>query len=46
MAATLTTAARFLIEQNYEAYTPEQHAVWAELVRRRRPQIDRYACRA
>ncbi|HXX71457.1 MAG TPA: phenylalanine 4-monooxygenase [Candidatus Acidoferrum sp.] len=46
MAPTLTAAARFLIEQNYEAYTPEQHAVWAELVRRRRPQIDRHACRA
>lgn len=47
MATTaLTTAAPFLIQQNYEAYKPEQHAVWAELVRRRRPQIDRYACRA
>ncbi len=46
MAATLTAATRFLIEQNYEAYTPAQHAVWAELVRRRRPQIDRYACHA
>ncbi|HXW61692.1 MAG TPA: phenylalanine 4-monooxygenase [Candidatus Acidoferrales bacterium] len=46
MAPTLTAAARFLIEQNYGAYSPEQHAVWAELVRRRRPQIDRYACRA
>ena len=46
MAPTLTAASRFLIEQHYEAYTPAQHAVWAELVRRRRPQIDRYACRA
>jgi len=46
MVPTLTAAARFLIEQNYESYTPEQHAVWAELVRRRRPQIDRHACRA
>jgi phenylalanine-4-hydroxylase len=46
MATALTAAARFLIEQNYEAYTSEQHAAWAELVRRRRPQIDRYACRA
>jgi len=47
MAATsLVAAAQFLIEQNYEAYTPEQHAVWAELVCRRRPQIDAYACRA
>jgi len=47
MAATsLVAAAQFLIEQNYEAYTPEQHAVWADLVHRRRPQIDAYACRA
>jgi len=46
MAPTLTAATRFLIEQNYQAYTPAQHAVWAELVRRRRPQIDQYACRA
>jgi len=46
MAPTLTAAARFLIEQDYPSYTPEQHAVWAELVRRRRPQIDRHACRA
>src|SRR5215472_19139529 len=45
-ASTLTAAAQFLIEQNYEAYTSEQHAVWAELVRRRRPQIDAHACRA
>jgi len=43
---TLIAAAQFLIEQNYDAYTPEQHAVWAELVRRRRPQIDLHACRA
>lgn len=46
MATTLTAAAQFLIEQDYNAYTPEQHAVWAELVSRRRPQIDAHACRA
>ena len=46
MATTLTAAAQFLIKQDYDAYTPEQHAVWAELVRRRRPQIDAYACQA
>jgi len=46
MVPTLTAAARFLIEKNYESYTPAQHAVWAELVRRRRPQIDRHACHA
>ena len=42
----LTAAASYLIEQKYEDYTPEQHAVWAELVRRRRPQIESFACRA
>ena len=40
----LTAAASYLIEQKYEDYTPEQHAVWAELVRRRRPQIESFAC--
>ncbi len=45
MAATLTHAATYLIEQEYAAYTPDQHAVWAELVSRRRPQIEAYACR-
>lgn len=42
---TLTAAAPYLIEQKYEEYTAEQHAVWAELVRRRRPQIEVHACR-
>jgi phenylalanine-4-hydroxylase len=31
---TLIAAAPYLIEQNYSAYTDEQHAVWAELVSR------------
>jgi len=42
----LLASAPYLIEQKYEEYTPEQHAIWAELVRRRRPQIDAHACRA
>jgi len=42
----LTAAASYLIEQDYSAYTEEQHAVWAELVSRRRPQIEAYACQA
>src|SRR6202041_3856756 len=42
---TLVAAASFLTEQRYQDYTVEQHAVWAELVRRRRPQIEAYACR-
>ena len=52
MAATMTLpkatpqllkAAPFLIEQDYAAYTTEQHGVWAELVRRRMPQLERHA---
>jgi phenylalanine-4-hydroxylase len=46
MAMKLTAAASYLIEQKYDDYTPEQHAVWAELVRRRWPQIESFACRA
>lgn len=42
---TLEHASPYLIEQQYEAYSPEQHAIWAELVRRRRPQIEAAACR-
>ena len=47
MASTLelSKAAPFLIRQNYEAYTAEQHFVWAELVRRRMPQIKQHAAR-
>ena len=39
----LLKAAPFLIEQDYAAYTTEQHGVWAELVRRRMPQLERHA---
>ena len=41
----LPKAASFLIEQDYSAYTTEQHAVWAELVRRRMPQLEQHAAR-
>jgi phenylalanine-4-hydroxylase len=44
-AASLTVAEPYLIQQNWTAYTPEQHAVWAELVRRRLPQLHDHACR-
>jgi phenylalanine-4-hydroxylase len=40
----LTVAAPFLIEQDWAAYTPEQHAVWSELVSRRMPQLREHAC--
>jgi phenylalanine-4-hydroxylase len=43
-AAQLTVAEPYLIEQDWAAYTPEQHAVWAELVRRRMPQLAEHAC--
>src|SRR6201996_3167618 len=43
-AAQLTVAEPYLIEQNWAAYTPEQHAVWAELVSRRMPQLADHAC--
>ncbi len=43
-AAALTVAEPYLIQQDWAAYTPEQHAVWAELVRRRMPQLREHAC--
>jgi len=43
-ATPLHIAEQFLIQQDWNAYTPEQHAVWAELVRRRMPQLEEYAC--
>ena len=43
---TLTAAAPYLIEQTYSAYTDEQHAVWAELVGRVLPELEKHAARA
>ncbi len=40
----LKFAAPYLIEQDASAYTPEQHAVWQELVARRMPQLREHAC--
>jgi phenylalanine-4-hydroxylase len=40
----LAAAETYLIAQEYENYTPEQHAVWSELVDRRMPQVEEYAC--
>jgi phenylalanine-4-hydroxylase len=42
---SLVAAEPFLIVQEYEKYTAEQHEVWSELVRRRLPQVREYACR-
>jgi phenylalanine-4-hydroxylase len=43
---TLSVAAFYLIEQNYSAYTDEQHAIWAELVGRVLPELEKHASRA
>jgi phenylalanine-4-hydroxylase len=43
--ATLTIAAPYLIEQDYGAYSGEQHAVWAELVDRAYPELEKHAAR-
>ncbi|HEX3437940.1 MAG TPA: phenylalanine 4-monooxygenase [Pseudacidobacterium sp.] len=40
----LHVAEPFLIQQDWNAYTPEQHSVWTELVRRRMPQLEEHAC--
>ncbi|MHB1935509.1 MAG: phenylalanine 4-monooxygenase [Acidobacteriaceae bacterium] len=40
----LHAALPFLIQQDWSAYTPEQHGTWAELVRRCMPQLRQYAC--
>ena len=43
--ARLKIAGEYLIEQDWDAYTPEQHGLWAELVGRRMPQLGEHACR-
>lgn len=43
--AALTAAAPYLIRQDYGAYTDEQHAVWAELVGRVLPNVEKHAAR-
>ena len=41
--ATEPSFSPYLIQQDYNAYTEEQHATWAELVSRRMPQLARHA---
>lgn len=41
---TLPLANPFLVQQDWKSYTEEQHAVWAELVGRRMPQLAEHAC--
>ena len=43
--ATLSAAAPYLIQQNYAAYTPDQHSIWAELVGRAYPELEKHAAR-
>jgi len=38
-------AAPYLIHQDYAAYSEDQHAVWAELVGRAYPELERHAAR-
>src|ERR1700753_2457521 len=40
----LNHAEPYLIQQDWAAYTPEQHAIWSELVSRRMPQLETHAC--
>jgi phenylalanine-4-hydroxylase len=42
-SSKLRAAEPFLIQQDYAAYTPEQHAIWRELVLRRMPQLEQHA---
>jgi phenylalanine-4-hydroxylase len=43
---TLSTAEAYIIHQDYSAYTAEQHGVWAELVARVLPVLERHAAQA
>lgn len=43
--AALSAAVPYIIRQDYDAYTDEQHAVWAELVQRVLPEIEKHAAR-
>ena len=43
LPVALPHAAPYLIQQDYASYTAEQHAVWAELVRRRMTQLEEHA---
>ena len=43
--ATLSAAEPYIIRQDYASYTPEQHAVWAKLVRRVYPELEKHAAR-
>src|SRR5579863_8764560 len=42
----LCAAVPYLIVQDYSAYTDEQHSIWAELVGRVLPELEKHASRA
>jgi phenylalanine-4-hydroxylase len=42
----LIAAKPYLIQQDCSVYTPEQHAIWSELVQQRMPQLEEHACAA
>ena len=42
----LNAAQPYLIQQDWDVYTPEQHAIWSELVSRRMPQLEQHASSA
>jgi len=44
--SSLSAAQPYLIQQDWDAYTPEQHAIWSELVSRRMPQLEQHASAA
>jgi len=43
--AALTAAAPYIIRQDYAAYTDEQHGIWADLVDRVFPELEKHAAR-
>jgi len=43
--AVLSTAAPYIIHQDYSAYTDEQHGIWSELVGRVLPVLEQHAAR-
>jgi len=44
--ALLAAAEPYIIEQDYRSYSDEQHSVWAELVSRALPELEKHAARA
>lgn len=44
--ATLSAAAPYIIQQDYAAYTEDQHRTWAELVGRVLPELEIHAAQA